>query len=224
MHQYLQQLEAHFRPHANAQRAEPMKAYLRNQFECLGISGPQRKDLLRSFLAQYGQLPANQLPALARELFALPEREFHYLALELLEKQLRKLPNTAPQLFIDLVLSNSWWDTVDTLATRLVGAWFKSRPELYESHFQQYLQHPNMWVNRVAIISQLKYRQHTRTDLLHQAITKFATSREFFLQKAIGWALREYSKTDANYVRNYVATQYLAPLSQREALKWLNNQ
>ena len=121
-----------------------------------------------------------------------------------------------------MIVNKSWWDTVDYIAVKLVGKHFENFPELIPKHIKTWNSSGNLWLNRTAILFQLQYKKKTDINLLFDIIEKQAGSREFFIQKAIGWVLREYSKTDENAVRKFVMQTNLSSLSKREALKWLN--
>ena len=121
-----------------------------------------------------------------------------------------------------MIITKSWWDTVDRIASRLVGFYFREHKELIEPYTEKWMYYGNMWLQRTALLFQLKYKKETDTDLLFGYIQALAESPEFFIQKAIGWALREYSKTAPKTVKQFVDSTLLAPLSKREALKIIN--
>ena len=116
-------------------------------------------------------------------------------------------------------MTNSWWDAVDTIADHLIGFHLQRFPELVPVSVAKWLASDNMWLQRTAILFQLKYKKKTDVSLLFHCIKEMANSKEFFIRKAIGWALREYSKTDAAAVQSFVASTELWPPSVREALK-----
>jgi 3-methyladenine DNA glycosylase AlkD len=120
-----------------------------------------------------------------------------------------------------LITTKSWWDTVDAIANHNVGQLLRQYPDSRDRTLTPWRQSENIWLRRTAILFQLSYKTATDADLLFAIATENRESSEFFIQKAIGWALREYSKTAPDAVQTFVATAELAPLSQREALKWL---
>lgn len=120
-----------------------------------------------------------------------------------------------------MIQQNSWWDSVDTIASRLAGEYFKKFPQQKEAIVLGWSNHENMWLNRTAILFQLSYKSETDEDLLFQVIKQHLHSGEFFIQKAIGWALRQYAYTQPESVKQFVAANELKPLSKREALKHL---
>ena len=121
-----------------------------------------------------------------------------------------------------LITSKSWWDTVDSLAGHTVGVLVAQHPEL-ASTMDEWISSEDIWLARTAILHQLGYKAKTDRDRLFAYCLRRAADREFFIRKAIGWALREYSKTDAKAVHAFVRTNAgtLSSLSSKEALKWL---
>lgn len=207
--------------HADADRAKEMAAYMKDRFEFFGIRQPDRKAILKAFTAQYGHPSIDQLDEVVRMLWQQPQRECQYCAIELAMKWKKKLQPEHIYLLEYMITERSWWDTVDLIATNLVGNLFISFPELGRAYPDKWIASDNMWLQRTAIIYQLKYKDDTDVERLFQYCDTMAGSNEFFIRKAIGWALREYSKTNAELVENYVDRGHLHSFSAREALKWL---
>ncbi|UKS26763.1 DNA alkylation repair protein [Paenibacillus sp. HWE-109] len=216
---YTDKLEGWLRPHGNAADAEAMAAYMRNQFLFLGIRNPQRVALTKQFWKENGFPKGEEGVCVAEELWALPEREFAYTALLLLTQLRKEMGERHIEVLERMVVTQSWWDSVDTIADHLIGYHLQKYPELIPAYVDKWLASGNMWLQRTAILFQLKYKQRTDVELLYRVIRQMADSQEFFIRKAIGWALREYSKTDAAAVRSFVAETELSPLSVKEALK-----
>ena len=223
MHPYLQQLIELFEQNANPETAAPMKKYMRNQFEFLGIKTPQRRELVKTFIAEQSLPPMDNLGEIIRQLWELPEREYQYTAIGLLDRYQKKLTPDHVPLLEHLIVTKSWWDTVDGLAGNQVGRLFMSYPKIRDEHIGRWRNSDNFWLRRTTILFQLGYKANTDNALLFDLIRENLDSSEFFIQKAIGWALREYSKSNAQSVINFVAQTDLPPLSHREALKWLKN-
>jgi len=208
-----------FEANRNEQLAVPMAAYMRNQFPFLGIKTPLRNALLKQHFLECELPHPPQLFEEVWKLYNLPEREYQYAAIALLEKTkhhltLQDLPNLK-----QLIESKSWWDSVDSIAPRIVGHVISEERLNGAPIMLEWSYADNLWTNRSAILHQLKYKRETDTELLTSIIRQHAASKEFFIQKAIGWALREYAKTDAEWVRSFTAHHSLMPLSRREALK-----
>ncbi len=220
-HQIIKELETEFEQASNLDAAVKMAQYMRNLFPFYGISKPKRAMIMKPILKQLVAVstPENY-EAITRELWNKPQREFQYVSIEYLEKveKLWRRQSTL-ELFENMIVTKSWWDSVDTIASHCVGKYFRTWPQDVETIIQRWNTHENMWLNRTAIIFQLSYKSHTDTALLAHVIDTHSRSKEFFIQKAIGWALRQYAYTDADYVRTFVETHTLAPLSKREALK-----
>lgn len=205
--------------HRDPAQAGPMEAYMKNHFPFLGIKSPQRRELTKQFFKEHG-IPENW-EQVVRSLWTLPEREYHYVALDILEKTKKRLTPAHLPLTVDLITTQSWWDTVDYLASHTTGKLFAMYPALIEPNTTAWINGQNMWLQRTAILFQLSYKEKTDEQLLFSLIIKCADSDQFFIQKAIGWALREYAKTNPEAVREFVKATPLASLSRREALKHL---
>lgn len=207
--------------HADSARALGAAAYMRNKFPFFGIDAPTRRLLIREVRQTLG-LPLSVLD-LADLCWADPEREMQYAACDLMSqpKALRTLtPDDVPHLE-QLITQKSWWDTVDVLAPTIIGGVLRPFPELVHSHARQMIASENFWLQRSAILLQLKYRDATDFDLLTECILMRASSKEFFVRKAAGWALRSYAYVRPDRVRAFVDDhrQELSGLTIREALK-----
>jgi 3-methyladenine DNA glycosylase AlkD len=221
---YTDALISLYQAHANPANAAPMKAYMRGQFDYLGIKTPERRMLFKEFLAAHGLPDLDDLAQILLELWDLPEREFQYSAIGLLEKFEKKLPPAFIDTLETLLVTKSWWDTVDSLAAGPVGSHFLRFPETREKTLTKWRYSDNFWLRRTCILHQLNYKDKTDFVLMKDIIRENLGSKEFFINKAIGWALRQYSRVDEEGVRQFVAKAPLAPLSAREALKWLERQ
>lgn len=221
MNPYAANLKSLFEKHANPSQAAPMKKYMRDQFEYLGIKTPQSKALMKELLSKNGLPPIDGLDEVLRDLWSLPEREFQYAAMNLLDKFEKKLPENFISTLEYLIITKSWWDTVDALASHPVGTHFKRFPAVKEKVLSKWRKSKNIWLRRTAILFQLGYKKETDFDLMCDIIRENLGSDEFFINKAIGWALRQYAYTDAKAVKKFVKETDLHPLSRREAMKHL---
>ena len=224
MSNYIIRLESTFSKNANSENAFKMKKYMKNKFEFFGINSPLRRDLCREFLRKENLPPFEIIKDVVIELWNKPERELQYFGMELLSKYSKQLKGDDYKLFEFMITTKSWWDSVDFIASNLVGTHFKLFPNLMKPISIEWADSDNMWLQRTAIIFQLKYKGDTDTELLFEFIKLHASSNEFFIRKAIGWALREYSKTNPKLVLEFVQKhdQQLSGLSKREALKIIN--
>ncbi len=155
----------------------------------------------------------------ARCLWGLPEREYQYTALALLGRAAKRLSPAALELCHDLIVSKSWWDTVDALAAQVVGIIVLGHAEEV-ARMDRWIESPHLWLRRSALIHQLKFKERTDTDRLFHYCLLMAEDKDFFIRKAIGWALRQCSWTNPTAVRDFVVANeaILSPLSKREAL------
>ncbi len=208
-----------YRAHRNIQEAESMQAYMKGKFEFLGVKRPLRNELQRDFIREKKKekLIDNDF---IRECWTQPEREFQYLGMDYFRSVIRYAGPQDLELMRSLIIEKSWWDTVDFIASNLVGEVVKNYPELKENLFPWITDH-NMWLRRTTLLFQLKYKDDTDIHFLEQAIKSNLGSSEFFINKAIGWSLRQYSKHNPEWVRAFIQQVKLAPLSLREASKYL---
>jgi 3-methyladenine DNA glycosylase AlkD len=201
-------------------RAATMAAYMRGQFPFLGIAGPAQRALGREVLAGLPRPAEDDLRAVALECWRLPEREYQYFACGWLRRHARICSSEFLETGRTLITTKSWWDTVDALAAHLVGPLVAHHPGLV-SAMDAWSSDPDPWLARAAILHQLSYKEATNAPRLFRYCTRLADHPDFFIRKAIGWALREYAKTDPAAVRGYVHAHQsrLSGLSAREALK-----
>jgi 3-methyladenine DNA glycosylase AlkD len=199
--------------------AGPMRSYMRDAFPFLGIRSPQRRELSRRVLKGLSRPAEPDLRAVALACWELPEREYQYFACDWLARHARVAGPAFLRTAETLITTKSWWDTVDTLASNVVGPIVAGHPETV-STMDRWIADENMWLARTAILHQLRYRGATDAKRLFRYCTAQVGHPDFFIRKAIGWALREYAKTDPLTVRTFVArTPELSGLSVREALK-----
>ncbi len=220
MHPYTLSLKTLFEQNADPAKAGPMKKYMRDQFEYLGIKSPDGAMLLRKQIKEHGLPPLDKSDVIVRELWSLPQREFQYSALGLISKLEMKVDADFITTIEYLITTKSWWDTVDTLAGHAVGSHFKRFPKVREKYLKKWRKSDDFWLRRTTLLFQLGYKKETDFDLLCELIKENLGSDEFFINKAIGWALRQYAWTNPVLVKKFVkATKELHPLSRREALK-----
>ena len=218
----LKKLIKYYADHANSADQDPMEAYMKYNFKYLGIRSPQRSELNRSFFKEHGKPTKEELHEIISTLYALPEREYDYLAMEIAGIFKKKWDKNDLKTIEFMMRTNAWWDSIDFIASHLMGFYLTKFFELKDELNDRYINDKSMWVRRVAILFQLKYKKETNTNILNNNILKCANETEFFIEKAIGWILREYSKTDAIWVRSFISKHQLRPLSTQEGLKWLN--
>jgi 3-methyladenine DNA glycosylase AlkD len=213
-------LENAFRQNKNPENAFAMAKYMKNNFPFFGIKTQDRRRIFKAVWKEKKQEVAADAREIARVLYSKPEREFHYCAIEILIKELQgNYKKEDIQYIENLIINNSWWDSVDTIAKYILGEYLLEFPLETKKTIERFLNSERLWINRSALLFQLSYKQKTNAALLFSGCLQLAHSNEFFIKKAIGWALREYAKTNPEAVRNFVLNNNLKPLSRKEALK-----
>ncbi len=213
---------------ADPVRAVAMRAYMRDQFPFLGIPSGRRRALSRDVLTGLpgatGRATAGpgeeDLRAVALACWQLPAREYQYFAVDWLERHAARCSAGFLDTVGVLVSNRPWWDTVDALAGNVVGSIVSRYPDTL-STMDAWLAGDDMWRTRVALLHQLRYKERTDVSRLFRYCLARAGHRDFFIRKAIGWALRQYAWTAPDTVRRFVAQNgaQLSPLSVREAMK-----
>ncbi len=212
--------EQALRPLADPARAVSMAAYMKDRFAFLGVAAPDRRRAQRAAWAGLPTQTEGDLSDAVGRLWRLPEREFQYAACDLLTRNngicgTGFLQTTGAE----LITVKSWWDSVDSLRGAVVGPLVLRHREL-RPVMRTWISTDDIWLARSAIIHQLGYRGETDPELLFGLCATRATDPEFFIAKAIGWALRDYSYTDAAAVVAFIDNHpELRPLSRREGLK-----
>ena len=217
---FINALETAFQEKSNPENAAAMAKYMRNLFPFFGIKTEERRIIFKDIWKQNRNEIAENPRKIALKLYSKPQRELQYCAIEILIKQLKgNYKKDDIQLIEKLIITNSWWDSVDTIAKSILGQYLLEYPSETKNVIERFSNSDNMWLNRSALLFQLGYKQKTNFDLLKSECEKHKNSNEFFIQKAIGWALREYGKTNPEAVRNFVSNTNLKPLSTKEAIK-----
>lgn len=218
----IQKIKSLIAENADPETAKEMSAYMQNRFVFAGIQKPRLMKLISPFLRETTKEPLNW--DLVFGLWDLEQREAQYIALEYLKKHIRQIVPEDLDRLKALITGKSWWETVDTLDA-FAGAAVMKDPGLKEV-MVQWASDENIWLRRTAIDFQQKYKNHTDEKLLEKIIVANLGSREFFINKAIGWSLREYSKVNSEWVESFIEKYRteLAPLSIKEASKYLGKQ
>ncbi len=211
-------------PLADSDNALQMRAYMRDQFQFYGVQSSPRREALKPLFSKQHLPEVEELSDIVRDLWLLPHREFQLVAIDLLIKRKKQLPDTFLSEVEWLITTKSWWDTVDLLASHIVAALFINYPEQTRQYINRWRLSDNIWLRRSALLYQLKFKQQTDENLLFEIITENQADSEFFIQKAIGWTLREYSKSNPTAVVSFIDQQNIQGLAKREGLKWLSKQ
>ena len=193
------------------------QSYMKDIAPFLGVKTPERRSLVKKIAKELKTPTSAELGQTARALWKLDEREYHYAAFDLIQIHIEVASKNFLAEHVEyLITHKSWWDTVDGLGSAAVSP----LTDKYgcEKIIESWNKSENMWLNRSAILFQLGYKEKTNFDLLKEICEKHQNSKEFFIQKAIGWSLRQYARTDAPWVIDFVENHALAALSKREAL------
>ncbi|MDO8753013.1 MAG: DNA alkylation repair protein, partial [Anaerolineales bacterium] len=170
MQSYILSLKSLFKLNADPALAGPMKKYMRDQFDYLGIKTPIRMALQNEFIKENGLPPLDELDSISRALWSLPQREFQYTATSLIGKLENKLEPEFITTLEYLLVTKSWWDTVDSIAGNAVGTHFKRFPKVRDKYLKKWRKSDNFWLRRTALLFQLGYKKETDFDLLCEII------------------------------------------------------
>jgi 3-methyladenine DNA glycosylase AlkD len=219
-HLYLAKIKKIYAANADATIAKGAKAYLLNQFEFYGIKTPLRRKICKEFYKAHPVKDHNELSSIIKDCFAAPQREIHYFAIELLGYHHQLWSKKTISLIEWMVTHQSWWDSVDSTNSFVISKFFMKFPETIEITTSKWNNSSNKWLQRMSLLFQLTYKKKTNTTLLTQYIENCQLEEDFFIRKAIGWALRAYAYTDSKWVVQFIkAHPQLSNLSKREALK-----
>ena len=222
-HPIVERARAELAAAADPTKTASMAAYMKTDMPFYGVQNPLRKTILRSLVREF---PAESFAAYesnVRALWAEPHRESKYLAIGYARSFVSYISNESMPLYRDLIVDGAWWDFVDEVATQLIGTVLLKNRAMVQPTIRTWIEAEDLWLRRASIICQLKHKEATDTCLLSDACMANIDDKEFFIRKAIGWALREFAKTNADWVRQFVTVHEseMAPLSLREATKHL---
>lgn len=220
---YIQTVEEEFSRHANEKRAAASKAYVRDLFDYYGLTTPERRDVQKVFHESVALPPFDVVPEIVKKLWNKPQRELQYFAMELYGKYSKEFSKKDVPVFEYMIRNKSWWETVDFISPKLIAALHLKHPELQEENCARWMKSQHLWLMRAAIIHQNLYKTKTNEKLLFRLILLCADHEDFFIRKGIGWALRQYARTNPASVTSFLKRnkEHLSPLSYKEASKHL---
>lgn len=206
----------------DAERAENMAAYLKTEMPFYGVSSPVRRQIMKR-LRRFAPETNDEYRRQVSQLWSLPHREEKYLAIDWARQHKRFISFENVDLYERMLTDGAWWDLVDDVAANLVGTVVRTDLDRMRPVLERWLSGDDLWLRRTVIICQLKSRENTDTELLFDACSRSAHDTDFFIRKAIGWALRQHSRVDPDAVRDFVEHHRgdLSGLSLREATKYL---
>ena len=206
--------------HKNEEQAQKMSKYMLNKFEYIGIKTPERRKIFKNFFKEYKNEEKIDWE-FVNKCWENKHREFQYIAADYLKNMKDKLTIDDIPKFKRLILKKSWWDTIDNL-DMTIGALALKDSNVNKILLEWSLDE-NIWLRRIAIDHQLLRKEKTNTELLEKILKNNLGQAEFFINKSIGWALRDYSKTNPEWVKNFIEKnrENMAKLSIREASKYL---
>ncbi len=217
---FITELENNFIAKQNGENALAMSKYIKNLFPFFGIKTDERRTTFKSICKKHRDEIKSNARAIGWELFLKKERELQYCGIEIISNTLKNNYAVEDIRWIEqFLITNSWWDSVDTISKFILGDYLQQYPNEIPTVVTRFSTAENMWLNRSVILFQLGYKSKTDFKLLQSLCIQHSHSNEFFIRKAIGWALREYAKTDPEAVREFVLQSNLKPLSKKEALK-----
>ncbi|OLQ74100.1 DNA alkylation repair protein [Photobacterium proteolyticum] len=204
----------------NAEDAKAMQAYMKTDQPFYGVKAPERQAIFKLAREHTKVGTFTDYSRLVLWLWSGENREEQYLAMDVAEYYKAFRTKEAFEIYEEMLLEATHWDTVDKIASNLIGGLVKENREL-EEKLRDWRVSDNMWLRRASLLAHLKHKSETNVPILEETILMLADEEEFFIRKAIGWVLREYSKTDPDYVSAFVARNEgkLSALSKKEALK-----
>jgi 3-methyladenine DNA glycosylase AlkD len=220
---FISLLSAEFLLYRNEQNGLSMSKYMKDRFLFYGIKAEDRKRIQKVWVSQLPKdLSFEQRWEILMELWEKDQREYQYVAIDWLNSWKKEWihPEDIKQLRW-LIENKTWWDSVDAIASNYLGKFAKKFPEMVKEFVEEWRNESNFWINRSCLIFQLKYKKEVDFELLKSLIVQFQPNKEFFIQKAIGWSLRQYSKFAPDEVRDFVTQIKLSGLAYREATKYI---
>ena len=217
----LSEIQSSFEGNSNVVNARKMEAYLKGHFKMYGIKSPLRKDILKPFYSEVRVLEKDDFIQLINLLWDKQYRDYQYAAMEFLQRNKKKLDAHDIGFIERLIITKSWWDSVDMLASHMIGHLFKNDIDLRNKWIEKWMASENLWLQRTCLIFQLKYAKETDLDLIKSLVLELKPINEFFIQKAIGWSLRQSARFYPDQVKEFVGeNEDLSSLARREALKY----
>lgn len=222
-HNFVKELLKRLKDVQDIENAKKMQTYMKTEQFFYGVNSPSRKQIFREVKKNFKIKSQEEYQKIIMELWEGKSREEMYFALDVAETNKKFIKVEAFPFFENLVFTATNWDTLDWICSKLISPLILQNRDL-EKTLKKWSDSENFWVRRASILSHLKHKENTNTEFLSKIILKLAHEKEFFIRKAIGWILREYSYVNPNWVVEFVKVneEKLSGLSKREALKRIN--
>jgi 3-methyladenine DNA glycosylase AlkD len=219
MENYVEALYEAALKNRNDEEAIRLSNYMRNQFRYIGMRAPQLREMVKQHVKNFGLPAKEELHQVITSLWELEEREMQIAGLYLLDLMKKQFTEEDLSLLEFIITTKPWWDTIDHIAKKHFGYYLEKFPQHRQQIIDRWLASENIWLIRSCILFQLGYKERTDVAMLQDIISRTCHTKEFFINKAIGWALREYAKQNPEEVIEITNTYPLSNLSKREALK-----
>ncbi len=208
---------------SDSRKAVEMAQYMKSAMPFYGVQKPDRIPIFRQLSRDFAPTCQSQYIKIVETLWEGDHREERYLAIDYAQKFVRFADSSSLPLFEHMIRSGAWWDFIDPIASALVGSVLRSERDSVAAVLNKWIENEDMWIRRSAILSQLKHKTATDRTMLFEFCLTTMHEREFFIRKAIGWALREYSYSEPEAVKDFLLANKseLSPLSFREGAKHL---
>ena len=208
---------------ADPDKSSAMAGYMKTEMPFYGVTSQPRKAISRRLATEFPAMSRTDYEFGVRALWRGSHREEKYLAVAYARRFPRYITLSSIPMYRSMVTQGAWWDFVDEIAAHLVGTVLFNQRDQLTPRIAAWTTDNNMWIRRTSILAQLRHKASTDTELLDLACTRNLESTEFFIRKAIGWALREYAKTNPTWVLNYPTDHEaeMSGLTYREAMKHL---
>ena len=209
---------------ADTNKAGPMAAYMKTDMPFYGVQKAGRVPILRDTVTRFQPADRGEYRSAIGALWARPHREEKYLAIGYARSFPEFVTLSSVPLYRRMIVEGAWWDLVDETAIHLIGDVLHHQRDGMTPKIEAWIDDRDMWLRRTSILAQIGHKDATDVDLLFDACERRMHETEFFIRKAIGWALRDYAKTDPNGVTTFVTEHRgeLSGLSYREATKHLD--
>jgi 3-methyladenine DNA glycosylase AlkD len=223
-HRLVKEVRAALKEAADPVKAPQMQAYMKSLMPYRGVSAPVQRAMWRKIFAHYPLMAKQQWRDVALELWrkaGYREERYAAIAFTDLKMYLPYRTMDAVPMVEEMIVTGAWWDFVDVIAGHHLGDVLREAPRRMKPLMRRWSTDEHLWKRRASILCQLGFKRDTDLDLLYECIEPNLGDKDFFIRKAIGWALRQYAWTDPVEVKSYVKSHRdrLSPLSMREAMK-----